>query len=237
MRDDGSIPGWGRYAGEGNGNSLQYSCLGNPMNRGAWRATVHRVTQSWIQLSDLAYMHAKPPVLAWVSRAFMTWADQPDLRFTSRVTHLQLDGCFLCTGSLRFHQCSSGSPHLHLWLTSHVPTLPGHCRCETPQPRDPLWSVVDSTHVRAMLFQSFPTLCDPVCYSSPGSSVHGSLQARILEWVALPSSRGSSPPRIKPMSFMSPALGGGFFTTSTAWESSLGMLECRIFDKQGAGKY
>ena len=39
------------------------------------------------------------------------------------------------------------------------------------------------------------------------------------------------------MSFMSPALGGGFFTTSTAWESPLGMLECRIFDKQGAGKY
>ena len=37
-----------------------------PMNRGTWRATVHRVTQSWIQLSDLAYMHAraKPPVLA-----------------------------------------------------------------------------------------------------------------------------------------------------------------------------
>ena len=39
------------------------------------------------------------------------------------------------------------------------------------------------------------------------------------------------------MSFMSPALGGGFFTTSTTWESPLGMLECRIVDKQGAGKY
>ena len=38
--DEGSIPGSGRYSGEGNGNSLQYSCLGNPMDRGAWWATV-----------------------------------------------------------------------------------------------------------------------------------------------------------------------------------------------------
>ena len=54
--------------------------------------------------------------------------------------------------------------------------------------------------------------------SPPGSSVHGILQARILEWVAMPSSRGSSRPRIKPVSLMSPALAGGFFTTSTTWE-------------------
>ena len=37
----GSIPGLGRSPGEGSGNPLQYSCLGNPMDRGAWRATVH----------------------------------------------------------------------------------------------------------------------------------------------------------------------------------------------------
>ena len=35
------------YVGQGNGNPLQYPCLGNPMNRGAWRATVHGVTKSW----------------------------------------------------------------------------------------------------------------------------------------------------------------------------------------------
>ena len=39
--DPGSIPGLGKSLGEGNGNPLQYSCLGNPMDRGAWRATVH----------------------------------------------------------------------------------------------------------------------------------------------------------------------------------------------------
>ena len=43
--DLGSIPGSGRSPGEGNGNPLQYSCLENPMDRGAWWATVHGVTK------------------------------------------------------------------------------------------------------------------------------------------------------------------------------------------------
>ena len=43
--DTGSIPGTGRSPGEGNGNPLQYSCLGNPIDRGAWQATVHRVAE------------------------------------------------------------------------------------------------------------------------------------------------------------------------------------------------
>ena len=43
--DAGSIPGWGRCPGEGNGNPLQLSCLGSAMDRGAWRATVHGVAQ------------------------------------------------------------------------------------------------------------------------------------------------------------------------------------------------
>ena len=51
-RDVSSVPGSGRFPGEGNGNPLQYSCLGNPMHRGAWRATVHRVPKSWTRLSD-----------------------------------------------------------------------------------------------------------------------------------------------------------------------------------------
>ena len=45
--DTSSIPGWGRFLGEGNGNLLQYSRLENPMIRGTWRATVHGVTKSW----------------------------------------------------------------------------------------------------------------------------------------------------------------------------------------------
>ena len=47
-----SIPGLGRFPGEGKGNALQYSCLGHPMDRGAWQATVHGVAKSQIQLSN-----------------------------------------------------------------------------------------------------------------------------------------------------------------------------------------
>ena len=49
-------------------------------------------------------------------------------------------------------------------------------------------------HKKIRLTQSCPTLCDPVDCSPPDSSVHGNLQARILEWVAIPFSRGSSQP-------------------------------------------
>ena len=53
-RDAGSIPGLGRSPGEGNGNPLQYSCLENPMDGGAWWATVHGVAKSQIQLKWLS---------------------------------------------------------------------------------------------------------------------------------------------------------------------------------------
>ena len=49
--DVGSISGLGRSPGEGNGNPLQYSCLGNPMDRGVWQATVHGGLKSWTRLS------------------------------------------------------------------------------------------------------------------------------------------------------------------------------------------
>ena len=50
--DPGSIPGLGRSPGEGNGNPLQYSCLENSMDGGAWQVTVHGVGKSQTQLSD-----------------------------------------------------------------------------------------------------------------------------------------------------------------------------------------
>ena len=50
--DMGSIPGSGRSPGEGNGNPLQYSCLGNSRDTGAWQATVHGVAKSQTQLND-----------------------------------------------------------------------------------------------------------------------------------------------------------------------------------------
>ena len=53
--DLGSIPGLGRSPGEGNGNPLQYPCLENPMDGGAWWATVHGVAESRTQLSDFTH--------------------------------------------------------------------------------------------------------------------------------------------------------------------------------------
>ena len=53
----GSIPGSGRSPGERNGNPLQYSCLENPMDQGAWWATVHRVAKSRTRLSDFNSLH------------------------------------------------------------------------------------------------------------------------------------------------------------------------------------
>ena len=54
ITDTCSIPGSGRCPGEGRGTPLQYSCLGNPMDRGGWQATVHGDAQSQTRLSDLA---------------------------------------------------------------------------------------------------------------------------------------------------------------------------------------
>ena len=52
--DPSSIPGSGRSPGGGNGHPLQYSCLENPIDRGAWRTTVHRVTKSQTPLKRLS---------------------------------------------------------------------------------------------------------------------------------------------------------------------------------------
>ena len=63
-------------------------------------------------------------------------------------------------------------------------------------------------------------LFDPMDCSPLGSTVHGILQARIMEWVAMPSSRGSSQPRDQTwIPYVSPALAGGFFTASAPWEA------------------
>ena len=68
------------------------------------------------------------------------------------------------------------------------------------------------THVYKVT-QLCPSLCGPMDCSPPASSVRGVLQARILEWVAMPSSGGSSGPRIEAVSLRSPASAGRFFTT------------------------
>ena len=82
------------------------------------------------------------------------------------------------------------------WVRRTVRVL-ARCRLQLATGAEP-WKPAAkelSPRLSAQLLQPCPTLCDPVDLSPPGSSVHGILQARILEWVAVPSSGGSSRPR------------------------------------------
>ena len=148
-RDTGSISGLGRSPGEGNGNPLQYSCLENSVNRGAWHAIAHGVTKSRTQVS----------------------------------THTLIFFYFL-----------------HLLL------------------------------VGGLVTKSRPTLWDPMNCSPPVSSLLGTSQARILEWVASSFSRRSSQPRNR--THVSSALQvfscitSGFFTSHQG--SLFHLLGCHI---------
>ena len=86
--------------------------------------------------------------------------------------------------------------------------------------------------------QSCPALCDPMDCSPPGSSDHGILQARILEWVAIPFSRDLPNPEMEPTSLMSPALAGRFFTTAPpgthTYTSRASLFFCRVCSCIGA---
>ena len=63
----GLIPGLGRSPGEGNGNPLQYSCLENPMDGGAWWATVHGVAKSRTRLSNFTFTFLPPKTVEMTS--------------------------------------------------------------------------------------------------------------------------------------------------------------------------
>ena len=84
--DTGSIPGSGRSPGEGNGSPLQYSCLGNPMVRGAWRATVHGVTRVKHDLGT------KPPPLSYRRAEKDTPVSIKNVKIEDRPTRLWLCG-------------------------------------------------------------------------------------------------------------------------------------------------
>ena len=58
IKDVGAIPGSGRPPGGGHGNPFQYSCLENPVDRGAWQAMGHRVAKSWTRLKRLSIAHS-----------------------------------------------------------------------------------------------------------------------------------------------------------------------------------
>ena len=70
LRDMGSIPGLGRFLGGGHANPFQSSCLENPIDRGAWWATVHQVTKSWTRLKQLSRHGSTPKTKPPMSATF-----------------------------------------------------------------------------------------------------------------------------------------------------------------------
>ena len=105
--DLGLITGSGRSPGESNGNPLQYSCLENPMDRGAWRATVHRIAKSWTQLK-------------WLS----TYAVEQRVSMSSTTSTLVLNQVM----EAEPHDREPGSTHTH----SHTHPPPHLPRQHTP---------------------------------------------------------------------------------------------------------
>ena len=113
---------------------------------------------------------------------------------------------------LQFHQQNAICPQFRVVLVDVFQEWLMSCEPDLHKPLQSLlmsgwWfpgpAIIDCA--RAKSHQLCPTLCDPMGCSPPGSSIHWILQARILEWVAMPSSKGSPP------------LAGGFFTASSTW--------------------
>ena len=168
--------------GEGNGNPLQYSCLENPRDGGAWWAAVYRVAQSWTRLKRLSSSsilqpetlfsldshlklsstfrssHVSPPQrdLPWSPDLKIPLPHHPSLTLYSALIFLI---AFLFLVSFMWESSWRQTLCLFCFLCLH-------------------WSPV---HAAAKSLQSCPTLSDPMDCSLPGSSVHGIPQSRVLE--------------------------------------------------------
>ena len=96
--DPGSIPVSGRSPGEGNGNTLQYSCLENPMEGGAWWAIVHGVTKSQIQLSAFTFTFilqmGRQSVISWKGVSTSEETLQETTRGSGRLSAKWMDGIY-----------------------------------------------------------------------------------------------------------------------------------------------
>ena len=194
-RDLGSIPRSGRCPGGEHGNSLQRSCLENPMDRGAWQATrlkrlssarggdrlslqVRRV-RSWCfccPLSGNSILHsAADSVTSAVQKASQALNERGE-----RLGRAEEKTEDLKNSAQQFAETAhkvglSAQRGAQLWVVRELrgPELFHQYVC----------------HAAAKSLQPSPTLCSPRDSSPPGSSVHGTLQARVLEWVAVSFSK------------------------------------------------
>ena len=102
-----------------------------------------------------------------------------------------------------------------------------------------LSSCVHCLCVHAQLFQSYPTICDTIDCNPQDLSIHGILQVRILEWITIPSFRGSSQPWDCNHVSCLPCIADRFFTTvplGSPWKNENSQLSCKIFIHQESKK-
>ena len=132
---------------------------------------------------------------------------------------LTSSGCILLTWAEKLMFMLDGSPHTDTgW---QIPQLHLTVLFSSPTRGEELedFYCLNKHHGITCACSVMSTLCGPMDYSLPSSSVYGIIQARILAWAAMPSSRGFSWPGIEPSSLASPALAGRFFTTTTTREA------------------
>ena len=141
--DTGSISGLGRSPGGGNGNPLQYPCLENPMDRGAWRATVYGVAKRWTRLS----IWATHTYFFWASLMSQTGKNLPAIQADqSSIPGIELP-CSWCSWNVlhNFYKCWKFS--VYFMLTAH----PNHRRDTFQAPiisESTSWGHSDDTYSR-----------------------------------------------------------------------------------------
>ena len=200
LRDAGSIPGSERSPREGNGNPLQYSCLENSMDSGAWQATVHRVAKCQTRLKRLSMLDARQ-IAAKSLQSCPTSCDPIDGSPPGSPVPGILQARTLEWVAISFSNAwkwkVKGKSLSRVWLFTTPWTTAYQAPLSMGFSRQEYWSGVPSpspTHVpmgtqKVKAAQSCLTLCDPMDCSLPGSPVHGIFQARVLEWGAISFSK------------------------------------------------
>jgi len=204
--------------GGGNGNPFWSSCLENPRDGGAWWAAIYGVAQSRTRLKWLSSSRCKLLHLEWIN---------------DKVLLYSTGNCIQSLGINHKRKKIFLRKKMYIYIQTHVYSHT-HTYTHTDQRHSLIQKHSVNTYSTSIIFhlfwyvcmcvyiymcvcvcvlkvtQSCLTLCNPMDYSPPGSSVHGILQARILEWVAIPFSRGSSWCRDQTQVSCT---AGGFFTT------------------------
>ena len=195
----GSITGSGRSLGGWNGNQLLYSCLENPVDREARQVTVHYRLIAKSQTQPRLSKHTCTPKGDQKS-IFNVCVYVSVFMLLYFYNFLTLNTFSYLSWLLQFKMHTHTHTHTHTQIYVHTKS-PQLCL----------------------------TLCKPMDYSLPGSSVHGILQTQILEWFAMPSSRDILNPGIEPASVM---LGCRFFTTNATWEAHIHSILSGILGSQ-----